>query len=365
MKTVITLTGIRPDFIRMQGVFRRLDESKELNHILVHSGQHYDKMLSDVFFDELEIRKPDFNLYAADHLDGTSRHNLLVSKIVDGINTLRSKQGINPDIIMFLGDSHSVLAAPMLRKDGFKIAHIEAGMRSYDMGMPEEVNRICCDHMCDFLFAYHPNYVEKLLKEGIDPGKIHMVGNTIVEAVNQFLPEIQSQPKKQDFILMDIHRSENILSPTNLWNVIEFANECSMRFDLPVKMISFGRTKQVVKNACWEMGNVEWVPLMSYKHYLKAQYDAAFMISDSGTAQEEPALLNTPVVVPRVSTERPESIQWKCSKMLNVQTLWNDSWHTCLSWLGSMETVNFCASNFWLGDGWTSQKIISILEDRL
>jgi UDP-N-acetylglucosamine 2-epimerase (non-hydrolysing) len=366
-KTVMTLTGIRPDFIRMQAVFKRLDESEKLNHILVHSGQHYDKMLSGVFFDELEIRKPDFNLYAATHLDGKSHPGRLAAKVSEGIGALRSERGINPDIIMFLGDSHSALAAPFLRKDGFKIAHIEAGMRSYDMEMPEEVNRICCDHMCDFLFTYHPNYAEKLRKEGIHPSKIHVVGNTIVEVANQFLPELQSRPKELDCILMDIHRPENIQSPSNLKNILVFANECSVRFQLPVKMVSFGRTVQAIADAGLAMGSVEWVPLMSYKEYLQSQYDAVFMISDSGTAQEEPALLDTPVVVPRISTERPESVNLGCSKMLNVQESWpgDVSWDDCLDWLGSMETVDFVAVKSWLGEGNTAEKIVSILEEKL
>jgi len=359
----MTLTGIRPDFIRMSEVFRKLDSSKYLDHILVHSGQHYDKMLSDVFFDELEIRKPDFNLnIGASGREHFNQVNVLSIEIID---LLRFGKCPKPDIILFLGDSNSALASIPLRKEGYRIGHIEAGMRSYDMNMPEEINRICCDQMCDFLFAYHKNYEEKLIAENIPPNKIHVVGNTIVEVVNQFLPKMHLNPKKLDKILVDIHRPENIKSPQNLQNILDFANDCAVRFQLPIQMISFGRTRTAIENAELNMRWVKWVPLMSYQQYLQAQYDSVFMISDSGTAQEEPALLNTPVVVPRISTERPESVKYGCSKMLNVQTAWNGSWRDCLNWLDSMKTVNFIARTDWLGNGNTSERIVSILETLL
>lgn len=363
-KVVMTLVGIRPDFIRMSEVFKKLDSSKCLDHLLIHSGQHYEKMLSDVFFEELEIRKPDFNLsVGSPGREHYEQEGILSKKIIE---LLKSREFPKPDIILFLGDSNSVLSSIPLRKEGYKIGHIEAGMRSGDMEMPEECNRICCDHMSDFLFTYHQNYADNLYAENIPEEKVFVVGNTIVEVVNKFLPEIRKRPKKLDKIIIDIHRPENINSVINLLNILDFANECAIRFQIPVEMISFGRTQAAIEKAKLEMGLVKWIPLMFYKNYLQAQYDSVFMISDSGTAQEEPALLNTPVIVPRISTERPESIKYGNSKMLNVRTEWNDSWQDCLNyWLGSMETINFIARTDWLGDGKTAERIVSILEEQL
>ena len=141
MKTIITVTGIRPDFIRMSEIFKKLDQN--FNHILIHTGQHFDKLLSDVFFDELEIREPDFNL----NIGGKDKEHFhqtgdLSIKLIETIR----KEKLNPDLVIFLGDSNSVCSAMSLKKEGYKIAHIEAGMRSYDKRMLEEINRIVCDH---------------------------------------------------------------------------------------------------------------------------------------------------------------------------------------------------------------------------
>src|SRR5579872_7354118 len=140
MKTVITVVGIRPDFIRMSEIFKKLDAN--FNHILIHTGQHYDKLLSDVFFQELEIRKPDYNLAIGG--PGKKHYHQTADLSVKLIELIREKQW-RPDIILFLGDSNSVVSAVDLKKEGFTIGHIEAGMRSYAMYMPEEVNRRVCD----------------------------------------------------------------------------------------------------------------------------------------------------------------------------------------------------------------------------
>ena len=155
MKTIITVTGIRPDFIRMSEIFKKLD--KNFNHILIHSGQHYNTLLSDVFFDELEIREPDYNLGIGgpnkEHFHQTSELSIKL------IELIREKE-LNPDLIIFLGDSNSVVSSVALKKEGYRIGHIEAGMRSGDKRMLEEINRTVCDICSDFLFVYHENYKE-------------------------------------------------------------------------------------------------------------------------------------------------------------------------------------------------------------
>ena len=185
MKTIITITGIRPDFIRMSEIFKKLDEN--FNHILIHSGQHYNALLSDVFFQELDIREPDYNLGIGgpnkEHFHQTAE---LSTKIIELIR----EKNLNPDLIIFLGDSNSVVSAVALKKEGYKIGHIEAGMRSGDKRMLEEINRTVCDICSDFLFVYHDNYKEKLAKENIHSG-VHVVGNTIVEVVNKHIPNTE------------------------------------------------------------------------------------------------------------------------------------------------------------------------------
>ena len=161
---ILTVTGIRPDFIRMSEVFRRLDQDKNINHVLIHTGQHFDNLLSGIFFEQLDIREPDYNLAIGGV--GKEHFHQNAELTVKLIELIRNQQ-LNPDWIIFLGDSNSVLVAPSLAKEGYRIAHIEAGMRSRDRRMLEEINRVVCDHSSDLLFTYHKDYTENLCKEGM------------------------------------------------------------------------------------------------------------------------------------------------------------------------------------------------------
>lgn len=354
MKTIITVTGIRPDFIRMSEIFKKLDQN--FNHILIHTGQHFDKLLSDVFFDELEIREPDFNLSIGgkdkEHFHQTGE---LSTKLIELIR----KEKLKPDLILFLGDSNSVCSAMSLKKEGYKIGHIEAGMRSYDKRMLEEINRIVCDHCSDYLFVYHDNYKQKALKENIKEESIFVVGNTIVEVANKYKP---NENKKNNKIILDIHRPENFKYKDRLENIIKYTNHVSKEYELPVFMLGFKRTLDYIKEYEINLGDIQVIDLLPFKKYINEVYHSKFIISDSGTAQEEPALLNTPVIVPRDFTERPESVENNCSFMLDVNSSHNYTWSSSLSWL--LLNSNYRKTE-WLGDGTTSDHIIKILNDHL
>jgi len=352
MKTVVTVTGIRPDFIRMSEIFKKLDS--EFNHVLIHTGQHFDKMLSDVFFDEFEIRKPDYNLGIGgpgkEHFHQTSEASIKI------IELLRSEK-IVPDLILFLGDSNSVAMSVALKKEGYRIGHVEAGMRSGDKRMLEEINRTVCDHCSDLHFVYHDDYKDNLIRENLPPYNVYVVGNTIVEVCNKLKEPIMSKPKTKDFILMDIHRPENFKYKDRLFNILKLANMYSDHFKLPVKMLKFNRTIDAIKEFDLSLGNINLIELMSYKKFLAEQYNCLFLLSDSGTSQEEPALLDTPVIVPRDYTERPQSVLYECSYMLNVNTC--ESFNKSIEWLYGSPLL----LTSWLGEGKTSSKIIEILSN--
>jgi UDP-N-acetylglucosamine 2-epimerase (non-hydrolysing) len=353
MKTIITVTGIRPDFIRMSEIFKKLDSN--FNHILIHTGQHFDKLLSDVFFQELEIRKPDFNL----EIGGKGKkHYHQMSELTIKLIELIEEKNLNPDLIVFLGDSNSVISSVSLKKEGYKIAHIEAGMRSGDKRMLEEINRIVCDHCSDFLFVYHDNYKEKLLKENINGDNIFVVGNTIVEVVKKYYTFDKGNRNQ---IILDIHRPENFNDKKRLENIIKFANQCKVKYNVEVTMLSFSRTVEKLKEFNIDLGGVQLVELLSFKQYLKQVSNSIFLISDSGTAQEEPSLLRTPVLVPRDYTERPESVDSHCSLMVNVN---NDNFDF-ESINQFLNTYNESHSTEWLGDGQTSDKIINKIKEIL
>ena len=354
-KVVVTVTGIRPDFIRMSEIFKVLDIAPWCNHILIHTGQHYDELLSGVFFKDLDIRQPDYNLViGADNKSHYQQQADLGPAIID----LFREENINPDVVLFLGDSNSVLAAVPLRKEGYKIGHIEAGMRSYDERMLEEINRKVCDHVSNFLFVYHENYKEKALKEGIPEDRIFVVGNTIVEPLYNVanLDYIRTQ----EHILLDIHRPENFKYRDRMETILKYANNCAEIYGIPVKMLTFGRTMSAIEEYDLSLGQIQPTPLMGYKDFIRAQQDSRFIISDSVTAQEEPALLGVPVIVPRDFTERPESVENNCSFMLSLDD--DNTWNHSLEWLS---TLAKSSSASWLGDGSTSARIVGILQRNL
>ena len=352
MLNVVTITGIRPDFIRMSGVFNKLDCDGDITHTLIHSGQHYDDLLSGVFFDDLKIRKPDYNLNI-----GMCSNNHYEQQAVIGprIIKLLQENNIRADIILFLGDSNSVLASVPLKKEGYKIGHIEAGMRSFDMRMLEEINRKVCDHVSDYLFVYHQDYKENLINEGICPDKIFTVGNTINEPLNIIKNKL-SFPKEKSHIILDVHRPENFKYQDRLKSIIKFSEHCSNRFGLPVKLLNFEKTTYFIKKYCISLNKINLVPLMGYKKFVKFMMGSSFMISDSGTAQEEASLLNIPVVVPRDYTERPQSMAHDCSVLLSLNGKKN--WSTCIDWLMTKPKLD----SSWLGEGESSTKILSSLK---
>ena len=356
MKTIVTITGIRPDFIRMCFVFKELD--KHFNHILIHTGQHYDNKLSDVFFEQLGIRNPDYILETG---KSSSNHFEQLSYLSTAIPNLFKEKNINPDLILFLGDSNSAGVAFPLKKEGYKIGHIEAGMRSYDKRMLEEINRTVCDHCSNILFVYHEDYKKQLQMENIVKN-VFVVGNTIVEPFNIFREQIFTNPKKNNIILMDIHRPENFKYKERLESILYFGNLCIKKFNIPIKLLYFKRLKDSIDKYNLDLGAIEMISLLPFKEYLETVYHSKFIISDSGTGQEEPALLNTPVLVPRDFTERPQSYENNCSIQLKLENLNTEE---VFSWLENIETGKIAINNSWLGDGNTSLKIIDGIKDFL
>lgn len=339
MGTIVTVTGIRPDFIRMSKVIEKFD--KNFDHILIHSGQHYQNNLSDVFFSDLLIRKPDYNL----EIGGEGKeHFHQVSELSVKLIELLRKINKKVDYIVFLGDSNSVLSSLSLAKEGYKIAHIEAGMRSWDMRMLEEINRRACDMVSAAHFCYHYNYKKNLVMEGINPGYIFTVGNTIVEPLEEIL-ESKAFDKTVKHIYLDIHRPENFKDPTRLATIIRYAIELGAHYQLPVKLLEFPRTIKAIKAAGINIDKLTTVPLMGYVEFIQFQLNSLFIISDSGTAQEEPALMDIPVLVPREYTERPESYMYGNSLKLDINK--NISDHVV--WLNNYKKSY--RSNSWLSMG--------------
>lgn len=354
---VVTITGIRPDFIRMSKVFEKLDENFE--HIMIHTGQHYDDELSKVFFDELKIRKPDITLSTGKKSSNHFEQLSYLSKEV--IYTLQKKK-IDPAIILFLGDSNSALVSAPLFKQGYKIGHIEGGMRSYDRRMPEEVNRVICDYVSDLVFVYTPQYKERLIRENKNPDQIFVVGNTIVEVVKEFLP---TGNREKNYIVADIHRNENLKNVKQYNHMLTYLNQLGQKLGLEVRLVQFNRGVKLINqyNLLKDKKNIKLVGPYGFLKYLQLQYNAFGVVSDSGTSQEECPLLGVPVVVPRKATERPESVEFGNSIMIGEERPVNKMVSETISFFNSYSVSKQQIK--WLGDGKTSERIINILKRKL
>lgn len=354
---IVTITGIRPDFIRMSRVFERLDETFE--HIMIHTGQHYDDALSKIFFDELAIRKPDYTLDT-----GTSSRNQYeqLSYLSTEVIRLLQREKIDPAVVLFLGDSHSVLASVPLFKEGYRIGHIEGGMRSYDRRMPEEVNRVCCDYCSDFVFVYTDLYKERLIQENKPADRIWVVGNTIVEVAKKYMP---TGPRPRNYIVADIHRNENLSDARQYEHVLTYLNGLGERLDMEVRLVKFNRAQKLIDDGDLLSGRsrLRLVGPYGFLDYLKLQYGAYGVVSDSGTSQEECPLLGVPAAIPRNCTERPESVEFGNSVMLGetnpVAEMIDNTVEFFESYSVSPEQLA------WLGDGNTSSRIVDTLATEL
>jgi len=354
LNRIVTITGIRPDFIRMSRVFEELDKGFE--HVMIHTGQHYDDALSRIFFEDLDIRSPDFTL---DTGRSSVNHYEQLSYLSKEIIYLLQRERIEPDLILFLGDSHSVLASVPLFKEGYRIGHIEGGMRSYDRRMPEEVNRVCCDYVSDYIFVYTPLYKERLVKESKDPEGIFVVGNTITEVVRRHLP---TGTRSGGYYVADIHRNENLASAEQLGHILAYLNEVGRRTGRPVRLVRFNRALRIIAehDLLDDKPHVELCGPYGFLEFLSLQYHSDGVISDSGTSQEECPLLGVPVAVPRNATERPESLE-NGNSILVGET-------NSIEWMADRTLEFFSRYSVtaeqlaWLGDGMTAERIADILK---
>jgi len=354
---VATITGIRPDFIRMSEVFARLDE--RFDHVMIHTGQHYDDELSRIFFNELKIRRPDHTLETGTR---SRNHYEQLAYLSTAIIELLERERLRPDAIVFLGDSNSVLASVPLFKQGYRIAHIEGGMRSYDRRMPEEVNRVCCDYVSDLVFVYTELYRQRLLRENKPADRVFVVGNTIVEIVRKYMPK---GPRDRGYILADLHRNENLSNAAQFDHLLGYLEGLGRSTGKEVRLVRFNRGVRLIEEHGLLEGkpHVRLVGPYGFLEYLRLQYDAWGVVSDSGTSQEECPLLGVPVAVPREHTERPESLEFGNSILVGetgpVERMIDQTARFFEDYTVSDERLR------WLGDGATAGRIVDILESEL
>jgi UDP-N-acetylglucosamine 2-epimerase len=307
---VMTVVGTRPEIIRLSRVLNTLDNSKAIEHIIVHTGQNYDYELNQIFFDDLQIRKPDYFLNAA---GATATET--IGKILINIDPLLEE--LKPDAFLVLGDTNSCLCAIPAKKRHIPIFHMEAGNRCFDQRVPEETNRKIVDHISDINMTYSNIAREYLLREGLSADKIIKTGSPMFEVLNYYLQFIQKSDilkrlklENYKYFVVSAHREENI---SNISNFTEFTNSLNLiaeQYNLPIIVSTHPRTRNMIDSKKIKFHkNIQLLKPLGFNDYNALQMYSKAVLSDSGTISEESSILNFPALNIRQAHERPEAME--------------------------------------------------------
>ena len=308
--TVVTIIGTRPEIIRLSEVIKELDRDESFNHILVHTGQNYDYELNKIFFEELELREPDYYLNCAGKNLGETIGNA-ISKSYDLLKE------INPDAVLILGDTNSALCAISAKRLKLPIFHMEAGNRCGDWNVPETINRKIVDHISDIKLPYTNHAYANLMKEGIEEKYTFVTGSPMLEVLNANNSKIEKSEVLKDlglekgkYIVVSSHREENIDIEKNFNQLMPAINEIAEKYGYPVIFSTHPRTKKRLEINKFKMHPlVRNLKPLGFLEYVKLQENAFITLSDSGTLTEESAMRHFPAVLIRTSTERPEGVE--------------------------------------------------------
>ncbi|MBC8526379.1 MAG: UDP-N-acetylglucosamine 2-epimerase (non-hydrolyzing) [Candidatus Cloacimonetes bacterium] len=304
---IINIVGARPNFMKIAPIISEMKKYKEIESLLVHTGQHYDENMSKLFFDDLVIPRPDINLNV-----GSASHAVQTANIMIEFEKVCIKE--NPDYVLVVGDVNSTIACALVAKKlGIKVIHIEAGLRSFDMKMPEEINRILTDRISDILFCPSTNAVENLKKEGFDDFdcKIIKSGDVMLDAV-LFYKKFSKNPDfkiPQEFILSTIHRAENTDDSEKLYSMFSAFNKISK--DIPIILPLHPRTRKIISNLAFRFENSK-LYIVSPVGYLEMLYlleNCSLVMTDSGGLQKEAFFFKKPCVTLRNETEWIELVE--------------------------------------------------------
>ena len=308
MIKVMTIVGTRPEIIKLSEVIKELD--KHTNHVLVHTGQNYDYELNELFFEQLGVRRPDFFLEA---IKGS------VSETIGDIiaKSDRVIEQEKPDAILVYGDTNSCLSVIPAKKRKVPIFHMEAGNRCFDQRVPEEINRKIVDHLSDINMPLSEQARDYLIREGIRPETIIKTGSSMLEVLNVNMEKILASDilereglEKHKYMLMSIHREENVDSEQNFADLLEAIDEMGKLYKMPIIISTHPRTRKKLELMGYENSNklIRFSKPYGFHEYNKMQMDAFCVISDSGTIAEEGSILNLPAVTIRQAHERPEGM---------------------------------------------------------
>lgn len=304
----MTVVGTRPEIIRLSRVMAALD--RYMPQIIVHTGQNYDYELNQIFFEDLELRKPDYFLEAAGKTACET-----VGQVIARVDEVLEKE--TPDAMLVLGDTNSCLAAYPAKRRKVPVFHMEAGNRCFDQRVPEEINRKIVDHISDINMPYSSIGREYLLREGLPPDRVIKTGSPMFEVLHYYLPRIQKSEvrdrlnlKEEEYFVVSCHREENIDNDTNFWGLIEILKGLGETYGKRVIVTTHPRTRKRIEQEEIELPKlVELHKPFGLIDYVKLQMNARAVLSDSGTITEESSILNFPALNIREAHERPEGME--------------------------------------------------------
>ncbi len=303
----MTIVGTRPEIIRLSRVMSLLEE--QLTHIMVHTGQNYDYELNEIFFNDLELKQPDYFLQA-----DTSSLGATVGDIMKKSEEVLRKE--KPDALVILGDTNSCLAAYMSKRLRIPVFHMEAGNRSFDFNVPEEINRRIIDHIADFNLVYTEHARRHLISEGLPHRRIYLTGSPMKEVLEHYREKIENSEilktlnlSPGEYFMVSVHREENVDNQENLESILSVLDNLVKEYQLPVIVSTHPRTKKRLEMTKKKIDtqNIQFLKPFGFTDYVNLQRNARCTISDSGTISEESAILSFPAISLRQSMERPEA----------------------------------------------------------
>jgi len=353
-KNIVHVVGARPNFVKAAPVINALKkEIKDLKQIVIHTGQHYDANLSDIFFNALKIPKPDINLkIASSRMQGKQ-----VADVIIGIEKYLASKKV--DLVVVYGDVNSTLGAALAAtKMGIRVAHVEAGLRSFDRAMPEETNRIIVDRISDFHFVTEQSAVKNLLNEGVEKGSIFFVGNTMIDSLYNVLPLIEDPDEDEEYILVTLHRPSNVDNTEGLKKILDICRSVNTKMIFPIHP----RTKNSfanfdLLNDLNSIENLKVTDPVGYFEFSALMKNSMAVLTDSGGIQEETTALGIPCLTLRKNTERPSTIHEGSNKLV-------DSKKEVVSALHAIKTKSlppFGKPELW--DGKSGERISRVIKE--
>ncbi len=361
MKRILNVVGARPNFMKIAPIHRAMVKfHSELEPILVHTGQHYDDRMSKLFFEDLRLPEPDIYLGvgSGSHAEQTAKIMLAFEKVV---------LDVRPDLVVVVGDVNSTVACSLVAaKLWVPVAHVEAGLRSFDRRMPEEINRLITDALSDYLFTTEKSGNENLMREGIPATKIYYVGNVMIDSLifyleqakkSNILEALHLQP--QQFALVTLHRPSNVDEPENFGKILDAFEE--IQKDIPIVFPVHPRTEKNLnhfglKERVAGIPNLRLIPPIGYLDFMQLMQNSKFVMTDSGGIQEETTYLQIPCLTIRENTERPVTIELGTNELVGTDT---EKMVRCARRILEGRWKKGVVPELW--DGHTAERIVKIL----